>query len=227
LGYDINKFILIPNGFNLEFYHPDPDAYRSVREELRLDGDQMIIGHAARFHPMKDHKTMLAACSIVHRSFPDVHFVLCGEGVTEHNDELMRQVTNFELKSVCHLLGNRDDMPRLTAAFDAACLSSINGEGFPNVIGESMACEVPCVVTDVGDSAAIVGETGIVVIPGSPTDLARGLSSIIEIGREGRSLLGKAARQRVEDYYSLAFIIAQYESLYLSINDQLRAVATG
>ncbi|MEQ8200714.1 MAG: glycosyltransferase [Syntrophomonadaceae bacterium] len=227
LGYDVNKFILIPNGFNLDSFHPDPGAYRSVREELHLDSDQLIVGHAARFHPMKDHKTMLAACSIVHESFPNVHFVLCGEGVTESNEELMRQVVDHRLKSVCHLLGNRNDMPRLSAAFDIACLSSINGEGFPNVIGESMACSVPCVVTDVGDSAAIVGETGVVVMPGSPTDLAKGLIQMIEMGKMKRNLLGQTARQRVEKYYSLSYIVDQYETLYLSINNQRYSAATG
>jgi glycosyltransferase involved in cell wall biosynthesis len=157
---------------------------------------------------------MLAACAIVHRLYPEVHFVLCGEGVSEDNQALMSKINYFELESVCHLLGRRDDMLRLTSAFDIACLSSVEGEGFPNVIGEAMACAVPCVVTDVGDSAAILDGLGVVVVPGSPDELARGLTEMIKIGSDERRSRGNAARQRIERFYTLPYIVNQYENLY-------------
>lgn len=115
-----------------------------------------------------------------------------------------------------HLLGKRQDIPRLTAALDIASSSSF-GEGFPNVIGEAMACAVPCVVTDVGDSALIVGETGKVVPPRNPAALAAAWKGMIEDGREVRKRLGKAARERIEQNFRIEDIAARYEKLYREV----------
>lgn len=88
------------------------------------------------------------------------------------------------------------------------------GEGFPNVIGEAMACAVPCVVTGVGESPSIVDRYGVVVPPGNPDRLAQGLIKMIEMGRDKRRALGDAARQRIAQFYGMPYIAAQYENLY-------------
>jgi glycosyltransferase involved in cell wall biosynthesis len=113
----------------------------------------------------------------------------------------------------------RRDITRITAALDVATLSSSFGEGFSNVVGEAMACEVPCVVTDVGDSAQVVGDTGIVVPPKDPQALADGWRKLIEMGVEGRQRLGRAAREWIQQEYSLESVVTQYENLYLSLAD--------
>ncbi|BCR05795.1 hypothetical protein DESUT3_28640 [Desulfuromonas versatilis] len=105
-------------------------------------------------------------------------------------------------------------MPQVTAAFDIACSSSAYGEAFSNTIGEAMACEVPCVVTDVGDSAAIVGTTGLVVPPRDPDALYGALKKMLDMGPEGRRRLGQLARERVVREYSLERVVKQYEDLY-------------
>lgn len=104
------------------------------------------------------------------------------------------------------------------AALDVATTSSAFGEAFPIVVGEAMACGVPCVVTDVGDSAVIVGETGAVVPPGDPDALAAGWRRLLDMRQDERSRLGMAARQRIGERYSLKKIVAQYEQLYRSMN---------
>jgi glycosyltransferase involved in cell wall biosynthesis len=116
-----------------------------------------------------------------------------------------------------HLLGERLDMPRLTAALDIASLSSAYEEGFPNVIGEAMSCGVPCVVSDVSDSPWIVGDSGRVVPPRNPEALARSWKDLIELGREERKALGETARSRVIECFSLASVVEQYERLYESV----------
>jgi glycosyltransferase involved in cell wall biosynthesis len=143
---------------------------------------------------------------------------MCGSyDVTWDTPELVRLIEESGLRAQVRLLGRRDDMPRLTAAFDVATLSAAFGEGFPNTVGEAMSCGVPCVVTDVGDAARLVGNTGVVVPPRNPTRLAAALRKMLEIGHEGRQRLGMSARQRIIDNYSLPAIVSQYESLFYEL----------
>jgi glycosyltransferase involved in cell wall biosynthesis len=113
-------------------------------------------------------------------------------------------------------MGEREDVEEVTAALDIASLVSY-GEGFPNIICEAMACGVPCVVTDVGDSARIVGDAGRVVPSRDPQALAAAWNALIDLGEEGRRGLGMAARQRVKERFDLSDVVREYEKLYTSI----------
>ena len=128
---------------------------------------------------------------------------------------LTAQIPNV-LKDRFHLLGERNDIESITAGLDIASSSSY-GEGFPNILCEAMACEVPCVATDVGDSARIVGNTGEVVSAKDPEALAMAWTEMIGLGEEGRRRLGVAARKRVMDHFELSKIVKKYEALYTSL----------
>jgi glycosyltransferase involved in cell wall biosynthesis len=222
LGYASQKMVVIPNGFDLSAFKADLIARKSVRAELRIPADAPLIGLVGRFDPQKDHRNFVCAAALLHHSRPDVHFLLCGDDVTWENARLRGWIEKAGIRKQCVLLGRRDDMPRLTAALDIASLSSF-GEGFPNVIGEAMACGVPCVVTDVGDCALIVGQTGRVVPPQNEKELANALGELVRLGREGRSQLGAAARRRILEYFNLPDIVGRYESLYQEIAGDGRA----
>ena len=112
-----------------------------------------------------------------------------------------------------HLLGERSDVPRISAGLDLFALTSVS-EGFPNVVGEAMACGVPCAVTNVGDTAIVVGDTGIVVPPSDPTAMAQAWSQFVEMGEATRRVQGQAARARILENYDLETIVKRYESLY-------------
>ena len=112
------------------------------------------------------------------------------------------------------LLGPRTDIPAIAAALDVGVLSSAYGEGFPNVVGEAMACGVPCVVTDTGDSAAVVGDSGVVVPPRDPRALAGGVLRLLGLPAAERAALGAVARRRIEEQYSLGAVAARYQTLY-------------
>ena len=169
-------------------------ARSAVRQELGLPVDATLIGFIARFHPQKDHRTFLQAATILSEQVPDSQFVLVGRGVTVDNEELRGLIAAHGPRHGVHLLGERADIPRLTAALDIATCSSAFGESFPSVVGEAMACGVPCVVTDVGDAARIVGDTGRVVLPKDAAALAAAWSELIELGPDGRRELGLRAR---------------------------------
>ena len=214
LGYTEKKMIVIPNGFDTKRFIPDSGAYHAVRKELAVDTTTILVGLVARFDPQKDHQGFINACRLVHSAYPDVHYLLCGKGINWNNSLLTSWLSEAGLENVFHLLGERDDIPHLTAALDVAVSSSSYGEAFPNVVGEAMACGVPAVVTDVGDSALIVGDTGEVVTPDDPQMLASRLKKLLSLPAESRKRLGLSARQRVEQHYDLPTITARYHHLY-------------
>ena len=221
-GFLEKRAIVIPNGFDISTFRPDRSSRSLLRKEWGLNDDVVLIGLIARFHPMKDHEGFLKAAALLHREFLNVYFVLVGNGVSTGNAELCKLIENLNLSDHVLLLGERIDIPKVTAALDIATSCSAWGEGFANSIGEAMSCGVPCVVTDVGDSAWIVGETGRVVSPINPNELAASWKSLVAIGSEGRLALGALARERVRNNFSLDSVAAQYENLYARLIDKVK-----
>ncbi len=216
-GYNTKNSVVLPNGFNCDLFKPNNAFSNRFRLAIGLGHTDFLIGIIARYHPMKDHATFLKAVEILKKKYPNVHFIMVGKGLDENNKKIITQIQRAGLNACTHLLGERDNIPEIVAALDIVSLTSSWGEGFPNVIGEAMASCVPCVVTDVGDSAFIVGDTGIVVPPRDPVSLCKGWVSLIEMGEEKRKELGAAARKRIMDYFSLPAITQQYEDLYRQV----------
>ncbi len=212
-GYSRKNNSIIPNGFEVSHLAVGTGAGHGLREELGLSEDAFLIGHVGRFHPSKDHVTFLRAAALLASEHGEVQFVLCGSGVDANNRALTELGCELNLTGRTHLLGERRDAPRLIAEFDVLSSSS-QAEACPNVIGEAMACGVPCVVTEVGDMPRMVGQTGRVVPPGDPAAMAAAWKELIKLGVEGRRALGSAARERVLKHFSLDSIVRQYERLY-------------
>ena len=220
LGYDAAKMTIIPNGFDLSLFHPDADARQSLRTELNLSPGTLLIGAVGRFNPQKDYTTLIAAAGWLHAARPEVHFLLCGEGLSDENEALTDRIESRGLQKRFHLLGRRSDIPRITAALDLATSSSSSGEGFSNVIGEAMSCGIPCVVTNLGDAAYLVGDTGKVVPPREPASLAAAWNALLSLPAEQRAALGAAARQRIEEHFSLPAVAGQYAALYRELTER-------
>lgn len=217
LGYSPKHFLVIPNGFELEIFKPDDTNRKKIRQELGISANNLCVGMVARYDVMKDHSNFLRAAGLVRKDMPDVQFILCGQDVDDKNKQLMDLVHKFGLDKNVYLLGPRVDIPCLLSDLDIYCSSSSFGEGFPNVIGEAMACGLPCVVTDVGDCSRIVGDTGIVVPPRDSQALAKGMLALLSMPEKNRKNLGLKARKRIEEHYSLEKIVKQYEQLYFSL----------
>ena len=216
LGYAAEKLEVIPNGFDLEQVKPDPAARESLRQELGIPADAVVIGFAARFHPHKDHRNFIRAAERLHKLMPDVYFLLFGMGISWENTQLAEWIDAAGIRKCCHLLGLREDVARLFSGMDIATTAS-RSEAFPIVVGEAMACGTPCVVTDVGDSALIVENTGSVVPPEDPHALAEAWRSLIDAGPAVRRRLGIAARERVERHFALRAIVERYQKIYAQV----------
>lgn len=216
IGYRADRIVVIPNGFDPSEFRPDAAARAAIRSELGIGDDEVVIGSVARDDPAKDHATLLAAARLFTASGGRAHFVLCGAGVTADNPRLAAMVRAVGAAGRVHLLGQRRDVTRVMAAMDILTSSS-RIEGFPNVVGEAMACGIPCVVTDVGDSAYLVGETGVVVPPRDPGALAGAWTSLLRRGTDSRAALGRAARERVSRMFSIESVVERYTELWLAV----------
>ncbi|MBD2138458.1 glycosyltransferase [Anabaena sp. FACHB-1237] len=220
LNYSIDKTCVIANGFDTDLFKPSQQARSNIREELSLDQEAVLIGLICRYHPMKDHNNFLQAAALLLKKYPNIYFILAGNNVDKNNDNLYQLIQELGIVERVYLLGESSDMPQLTAALDIATSASAYGEAFPLVVGEAMSCGVPCVVTDVGDSAWIVDNTGKVVTPRNSQALAEAWQELIVMTLDKRQALGKAARQRIIECFSLDSIVAQYEALYETILDK-------
>lgn len=212
-GYRVEKRVVIPNGFDTVRFAPSTQARSSIRAEFGFDNKVPLVALIARYHPVKDHKSFLRAAALVSKGWPDTHFVLAGKDVDHANVDLRSLVQELNLAHCVHLVGERRDTSRLLAAMDVVALSS-RSEGFPNVIGEAMACAVPCAVTDVGDASWLLGDTGRVAPPNNPEALAAVITELLQMNAAERQELGLKARQRVIEHFSLARVASQYEELY-------------
>ena len=230
-GYKVKHWKVIPNAFEIDKFKPDKfaklkllvnmDLYENNRMSSNKGQDKkdienvIFIGYISRYDPMKDHATFLRAAILLLNIRKDVHFVMVGKNITWNNELLVKQIP-IKRRNHFHLIEERDDIDKITAALDIASSVSF-GESFPNIVGEAMSCGVPCVVTDVGDSARIVGKTGLVVPPNDPEALAEAWEKLIDIGVEERKKLGTKARKRIIDCFELSLIVRKYEEFYSSL----------
>jgi len=214
LGYRPKRWINIANGVDLDRFRPRRDEQPALRARLGVPAAAKLIGLVARYHPMKDIETFLRAASRFAHDDENAKFILCGDGLSPDNEQLAGLLSSLDLDRRVVLLGRRSDIELIYAALDVLTLSSIYGEGFPNVLCEAMACDVPCVATKIGDSAEIIGDCGRIVPPRDPEALADAWGAMFE---EGRCFGDGKARARVATRYSLKQMCAQYEALYRSL----------
>lgn len=211
-GYPAEKSVLIPNGFDTCYWRPREEARSALRRLANVPPNKQIIGFVGRGHPLKDLPNLFGAFRVISRSHPECHLVCIGRDLTDFApSDIDRARLTF--------LGEREDVAHLMSGLDLLCLSS-SAEGFPNVIGEAMACGVPCVTTDVGDAADIVGSTGWVVPSLDSEALARALGEALDICTTEAQERSRAARIRIETCYSLSSTVAKYVDLYRNIELQ-------
>jgi glycosyltransferase involved in cell wall biosynthesis len=216
-GYDPSRTVIIRNGFDCGRFHPSDEARRSVRAELGVPSDVPLVGLVARTHPIKGHAMFLRAAATLASMDGRAHFVLVGRGT---EDRRMREaIGTVGLTNRVHCLGERRDMPRITAALDVSACCSL-GESFPSVIGEAMACGVPVATTDVGDCADLVARIGRVVAPKDAAGMAAAWADLLRLDPDARRRVGEIGRRRIATLYPLSRMAAEYRSFYLELVEQ-------
>ena len=219
-NFPAEKMVVVPNGIDLKRFYPDPEAREKVRQEWNISEDQVVIGLPARINPMKDHPNFLRAASLLKDKYPNLVFVCVGKQDDQDDSPYMSELKQLgeELGLQDRLLwtGGRTDMPAVHNAFDISVSASAYGEGFSNTVGESMACGNPCVVTDVGDSAWIVGKLGEVVSPGDHQALAEKIGQMVD---SLETCDRQAIRQKIVDQFSVEQLAINTEKFLYQVVD--------
>lgn len=218
LGYDAKRMVVIPNGFELTRWQTNLMERGALREICNIPTNSIVIGCVGRFNPVKDFRNFVQAAGIVAAQSREVRFLMIGRNLDESNLQLVSWIHQTGYRDRFTLLGERADMPICLSAMDIFALSS-RTEGFPNVVGEAMAMELPCVVTNVGDAASIVANTGLVVPKEDAPALADGLLKIIRLSVEERKRLGQLARYRIESEYSMSRTCDRFSALYIDLRN--------
>ena len=212
--------IVIPNGYDLREFRPDPASGMAWRRAAGIREDVALVGMVGRFDPQKDHRNLLEAVAIAARSEPRFEVALVGPRMEWTNAELSAWISETGTSDRVHLLGRSDDVPAVMNGVDVHVLSS-RSEAFPNVVCEAMACGTPNVVTDVGDAAAIVADTGWVVPPGDAQALAGALVASLReraASSQASSRRCERARARVAEHYSLERMVDAYRRVWCEVH---------
>ena len=214
LGFPADKVEVIANGFDTNQFRPNLISCREWRKRLGIEPHTFVVGHIARYHPMKGHKTLLKAIHHFSQLAPNIKLVMAGRDVDIQNRELKSFIAEHNLEHLVALLGEVSETQLLNPMFDVSVSSSSWGEGFSNTLGESMACGIPVITTNVGDSAMLVGDTGIVVEPNNPDALTHSLWSLYQKTETERIEISRRARARIVDQFSIDRMVTTYENFF-------------
>jgi glycosyltransferase involved in cell wall biosynthesis len=210
------KVMTIHYGVDLEKFAPEDQAL--TRADIGVSGDHLVLGTVARFDYPKGHKFLINAAPGIVREFPNVRFVFVGDGPLRNDVE--RQINQLGLNDYFVLLGFRRDVKQILGLFDLFILPSLS-EGLPNAVLEAMACSNPVVATAVNGVVEVVkdGETGYLVPPKNPYDIARAVIRILKSPATMKEM-GTRGRERVAHHFSVEQQISKFEQLYLSLYEQ-------
>ncbi|HEX2874612.1 MAG TPA: glycosyltransferase, partial [Polyangiaceae bacterium] len=200
-GFPDEKVVFVPNGIDMDRYHPDAAGRDRLRREWGVQDSEFLIGIVARADPVKAHEVFVAAAHALHSRDARLRFVCVG--VDERKAVALRaEAARLGMADYFKVEGPRDDLSAVYSALDVNVLCS-HSEGFPNVVAEAMACGVPCAVTDAGDATEIVGDTGEHAPVADPAALAIAIEALLARVKSDAASLRRAARARIEERYSL------------------------
>jgi glycosyltransferase involved in cell wall biosynthesis len=213
-GFSRSNASVIANGFNFHVFGPSENLRERYRSEWGLSRDTLVVGHVSRFHPDKGIEILSRAFRAVVSELPNTKLVMIGKGYSMEHSGFREMIEDMGLTSFVIALGPQDRVSDLLPAMDVFCLSSVRSEGFPNVVGEAMACAVPCIATDLGDTRELIGDCGLVVPPSCVESLADAMKKTLCLKVEERRSLGASARQSVLQRFSLEAMVTAYRRLY-------------
>lgn len=219
LGYAAHKMTVIPNGYNFSVFDHRINSRAKTRMELGFEDGDIVVGTVGRFDPLKDFYNFVTAASGLAAKWGNVKFLMVGRNIEWSNYTLRGWIEGMGLGKNFQLVGEQPDVPYFLSAMDIFCLSSAN-EAFPNVVVEAMAMGLPCVVTQAGDAADILGVDDFVVPVKDSVSLADALLRMCALDPEARQNLGDQGARKVRAEYGIQNIRRKYEEIYAEITSK-------
>lgn len=216
LGYKADRGAVIDNGYDLAQLTYDAAASSLLRSEIGVLPNEILIGMVGRFDPQKDHNNLIKALSLVKNSGLPFKAILVGKGLDYSNSKFLQCIEEHRLTEHIILLEQRNDIATVMSAMTLHVLSSLD-EAFPNVLAEAMACGTPCLTTDVGDAAIIVGDTGWIVPPSDPKALAKAMLEAMDEKQhnpQAWQARKQACRKRIIDHYAIDRMLTDYRQIW-------------
>jgi glycosyltransferase involved in cell wall biosynthesis len=214
LGYKRRNMVVIPNGIDTSFFRHRFSEGKTLKESWGLPSDACLIGRVGRLDQMKDYNTFLTAAAIVSEHKKGVYFVIVGGGSRRAKAYLLNLSLSLGIADHIIWLGSQENLSPIYSAFTISCSSSF-GESFPNVIAESLACEIPCVATDVGDSVKVLGPGGIIVPPKNPYALAEAFEKMLSLSEKCLRNIGKEGRNYICEKFGIEKMVRDTENILI------------
>ena len=214
IGYSKKNGIVIPNGFDGKIFKISSKIKLKKRKIYNIGANDIVFGHFARFHPMKNHKMFIEVANIISSKIKNCKFLMAGNNINKNNLNLSKLINQYKLKDKILLIDEISDLHNFYPMLDFFCLTSSWGESFPNVLGEAMACGVTCVSTNIGDSKLIIGNTGKCVIPNNKVVFSNACLDLINCSLKYKSKINYAAREQILKKYNIELIVHEYLKLY-------------
>ena len=215
-GYNPPHWEMVPNGFDTETFYKDFSSRSSLRKELGLPDECLIIGWVGRNDPIKGINDFFKVAKSVAQKRSDVFFIMAGNGLDTSNKLLAKKASELNIDHRLIFLGPRPNISNLLSGFDIFLSSSLS-EGFPNTLGEAMACEVPCIATDVGDCREILNENKNIFKVGDIEEIANRCIDLLNLSDIEKAALGKKSRKRIKDHFSIEKVCDRYQSIYTQL----------
>jgi glycosyltransferase involved in cell wall biosynthesis len=208
----------------IDVHHVDAAPPRDVHAEFWLPHQAPVVGNIAALVPHKGQRDFIDAAAMVVREVPDARFLVLGEG--ELRDTLERQIRHLHLEKHVLLTGFRPDALSLLKAFDVFVMSSVQ-EGLGTSLLDAMACSKPVVATAVGGIPEVVvdGETGMLVEPKQPRQMASAIVRLLKSGAARRQM-GEAGRARVLARFTVERMVAQTMDVYERVAGTVRGAGS-
>ena len=217
-GYDRKKIKFIPNGYDLSILKPSKIQKDLFRKTIKVKKQTPLIGNVARYDPKKDHLNLINALALLRSSKISFFCILVGSKIDKTNLKLVSEIKRLKLSKYIKLMGKKKNISQVMNGLDLYIQSSSYGEGFPNVVAESMACGTPCVVTNVGDSSFVVDKTGWVVPPRNSNKLAKAIEEAFNELRTSKwDIRSNKVRSRIKKNFHISKMIKSYNKSWLSV----------
>lgn len=212
-GFSRQKIITIPNGIDLNKFKRSSQKRSFFRNKLNIKSDETLYGTVARFHPIKDHITLIKAIFRLKKAGYKFKYLLVGDNINNKNKLLNELIKKYRLEENMILLEKEENISLVMNALDLHVLSS-KSEALPMVILEAMGCGTPCLSTNVGDVKKLIFDNNLIVETSNQSSLFSAMKIFSDYNKKYKNQISISVENQIKENYSLEKMTEKYLNLY-------------